>query len=373
MTPVLTLDRCLLDPNQNCDCYTVRSAGWSWPFDPARLDQQQDILTPFEPLPDFSNIAPKCNGIGTSTWGEVLAIDDAINDFCGAKNIVGSPNAPGPSKEYNQGAAKNWMQLRIDWKSGFAMGADECVALFEIISAGCDGNEPTFNPHNLKHGGSIDHPKGATLTLTPKSGTNPICEGIPYKDKNWIDRDAAGTAAYEFCNKHVLDQKAGGRATEDATISLSYKTLVGALWTKDASMSVQDCIDRILHIAVDGCDGNDPINNPTNKKYGSTFADGSGIVFAIFPSNMPPEFPPDELDPHGNLIQPVCDGGEPSANPSFILDQSLDDYCVDGHDFGERTYEFVDGSLPPRAANLRIATDKLDALKVYGQGPSVCR
>lgn len=361
--------RCTVDPIKDCTCYNIVEAGLGWAFDAKRFDQQQDILKEFAPTPEFPNNPPKCNGLGTTTYATVDAIADAIDDFC-SQSFVGDPNKPGPSKKYNENKP-NWLEFRVDWKAAFTMAGDECRVLFKTISDGCDGNQPVFNPHNVKHGGVIEHPKGAILRLTPKSGSNPQCEGPSYDNKNWIDRDAAKIAATEFCTGHTLKNKAGEQATQESTVWNSYKVTVGALWIKDFNLEVQDCIDQLVGVAVDGCNGNDPINNPTNKKYGAPFLNQDGVLLALVPTNKPSEYPPDEKDTKGNIIEPKCNDGDRNIwPPPEEMEKAINDFCVDGHDFGTGKHSWRSGFVQLK---IEISAKEVDAQSTYQQGQSVCR
>ncbi|KAK2748215.1 hypothetical protein FQN55_004491 [Onygenales sp. PD_40] len=363
--------KCTVDPNKDCDCYRVGEIGPGWPFDAEALDQQQELLLPYAPLPDFPNNPPKCNGLGTTEYADPEAAVEAMNDFCGSAALVGGPNKPGLSKEYYANG-ENWLELKIDWKAGFTMGSDECFVLFKTIADGCDGNEPLFNRYNYKHGGSIKHPKGAILTFTPKAGGgNPACEPTPYDGKNWIDRDAAEVAISQFCYNHDLNQVKGERAEADLTSGNSYQVTVGALWTRDVGVDPEDCIDKLLHVAVDGCAGNNPFNNPTNKKYFSTlFNTDDGIMYAIAPRNQPDEYPPDEINHSGDVIEVECDGEASPSPDAGMLQKAMDEYCIDGNNYGKGLWVQPASIL---SLKLTISTSEADGQATYQQGDSVCR
>lgn len=44
-----------------------------------------------------------------------------------------------------------------------------------------------------------------------------------------------------------------------------------------------DCVDAFKNTVIDGCDGNDGVNNPHNYKYGGTFTKSDGWEFKIEP------------------------------------------------------------------------------------------
>ncbi|KAK2810426.1 hypothetical protein FQN50_002915 [Emmonsiellopsis sp. PD_5] len=363
--------KCTVDPNKNCNCLPVGHAGYSWPFNADALDQQQEFLLPYAPLPDFPNNPPECNGLGTTEYADPDVAVEAMDDFCGNAALVGDPNKPGPSKEYNANG-KNWLELKIDWKAGFTMAPDECFVLFKTIADGCDGNEPLFNRYNYKHGGSIEHPKGAILTFTPKSGgKNPACEPTPYDGKNWIDRDAAQTAISEFCYNHDLNGVKGDRAKADLTIGSSYEVTIAALWTRDVRVDPEVCVDKILRVAVDACAVGNPFDNPTNKKYFSTFLNtDDGVVYAVAPRNQPDEYPPDEINPSGDIIEVECDADKGPYPEAGLMQKAIDEYCIDGNDYGEGTWGWNSGWW---SLKLTISTSEVDGEATYRQGQSVCR
>ncbi|KAK2790650.1 hypothetical protein FQN51_002477, partial [Onygenales sp. PD_10] len=363
--------KCTVDPNKDCDCYPVGEIGPAPLFDPEALDQQLEFLLPYAPLPDFPNNPPKCNGLGTPEYADREAAVEAMNDFCGSATLVGGPNKPGLSKEYHANG-KNWLELKIDWKAGFTMGSDECFVLFKTIADGCDGNEPLFNRYNYKHGGSIKHPKGAILTFTPKrGGKNPACEPTPYDGKNWIDRRAAVTGISEFCYNLNLNQVKGERAEGEFPFGNSYKFMLAALWTRDANVDPKDCVDKLLHVAVDGCAGGNPFNNPTNKKYFSTFLNtDDGMLYAIAPENQPDEFPPDEINADGDAIEVQCDNYVSFYPGNDLTQKAIDEYCIDGNDYGEREWYWTAGLL---TFKLTISTNEVNGEATYQQGDSVCR
>lgn len=45
----------------------------------------------------------------------------------------------------------------------------------------------------------------------------------------------------------------------------------------------RDCINRFTNAVIDGCDGNDKVNNPHNYKFGSTVTTADGWMYKIEP------------------------------------------------------------------------------------------
>ncbi|PGH21349.1 hypothetical protein AJ80_03400 [Polytolypa hystricis UAMH7299] len=363
-------NKCLVEPNKGCECYPIGIIKDGLSFDPKFLAKQQEVLRPFAPAPESKNKPPKCNGLGTSTYAETRAIADAAKEFCGAGTIKADPKRAGLVKDYNKNS-KNWIQLEMVSTKSFDMPASECVGLFKILSDGCDGNEPLFNPNNYKHGGSIEHPDGAILKITPKSGKNPICEPMPYEDKNWITRDAARFAATDLCHNHSLKHKARNRLTATTTVEKLYKIEMGILWTKDGDLNERECIDNFVKIAADGCAGNDPKNNPSNRKFRSTFLNDDGILFAIGPRSKLAEYPPNGKDRDGKVIEPKCDklvSWKPKREEP-LGEKTINAYCVDGKDYGVGIRNHYDIPL----FGTRITTKEVDAEKTYQQGERVCR
>jgi hypothetical protein len=79
----------------------------------------------------------------------------------------------------------------------------ECENAWWEVVRGCDGNDPTHNPGNLKHGGTYDFrggkDLGAVLEFIPQLGQDQkIC--TPLSTDFWIDRDTMRIAARAFCS-----------------------------------------------------------------------------------------------------------------------------------------------------------------------------
>lgn len=117
----------------------------------------------------------------------------------------------------------------------------DCQFLFQTILDGCDGNNPD-NPHNFKHGGTIPHPSGATLTLTPQAGANPYCNG--YLNKKWVDISTGVDAATQFCNSQNLEGNTGDRYTVTYNQGSNTQITLTISFYQDYTLSVDDCVSQ---------------------------------------------------------------------------------------------------------------------------------
>lgn len=112
---------------------------------------------------------------------------------------------------------------------------------------------------------------------TPYGLVQNNCHGV--SGNYWIaSRDIAVENVKDFCGqgeKTVIYNK--GSANE---LSLTVRNL------QDDSKGPNDspdCVQRFQGAVIDGCDGNDPVNNPHNYKYGSTLTTGDGWVYSMTP------------------------------------------------------------------------------------------
>ncbi|KAI0521843.1 SGNH hydrolase-type esterase domain-containing protein [Xylaria bambusicola] len=94
------------------------------------------------------------------------------------------------------------------------------------------------------------------------------CHGI--SGDVWVmSRDAAVASAQEFCQQTQQTVTYNKDSVNEVEFSVANQ--------KDSSqgpMDAPDCFDRFQKTVIDGCDGNDPINNPHNYKFGGTFTSG---------------------------------------------------------------------------------------------------
>jgi hypothetical protein len=131
----------------------IQYPGYSLDFD--ALDAQQSALVSVD-LHALDDVNPTCNGIGTQYYIDSDTVAGNINSFC-SQDRTGSI-----SESYNN------IFIAINFAgTPFILGSDQCSTLFYRILDNCDGNN-IDNPYNWKHGGSIKHPAGATLSFIPK-------------------------------------------------------------------------------------------------------------------------------------------------------------------------------------------------------------
>lgn len=132
------------------------------------------------------------------------------------------------------------------------------------------------------------------------------------------------------------------------------------------------CLFR-LRVPLDGCDANDPINNPDGNKYGGFYATGDGVVINVVPNAEPPVFPPDEVDTNGNPISPIC-----AATKGYWVDEATTNtaiaaYCVDGNPIGNTGPGTLYGGSGIPGTYVHVTSALLDAAATYQQGSTVCR
>lgn len=56
----------------------------------------------------------------------------------------------------------------------------------------------------------------------------------------------------------------------------------------EALSTINDCVGK-FKVIIDGCDGNDPINNPHNYKFGGTHTSPDGWEFTVKPTAAKPD------------------------------------------------------------------------------------
>jgi Alpha-galactosyl-binding fungal lectin len=92
------------------------------------------------------------------------------------------------------------------------------------------------------------------------------CHGVG-GDTWMLSRDKAVSASEQFCKQFVKDQEYNQDTADSVKLSAHF-------FPDDAltmiSMVPRDCIDS-FKVIIDSCDGNDPINNPHNYKFGGTY------------------------------------------------------------------------------------------------------
>lgn len=111
----------------------------------------------------------------------------------------------------------------------------------------------------------------------PPAADKNVCHGV--SGDTWVvSRDVAANNVKDFCGQtdHTKKYNVGS----DNELELSVKSL------SDASKSPKDtpdCVGRFTRAILDGCDGNDKVNNPRNYKYGGTFTSGDGWEYKMTP------------------------------------------------------------------------------------------
>lgn len=113
-----------------------------------------------------------------------------------------------------------------------------------------------------------------------------------------------------------------------------------------------------------------PINNPSDRKFGGMYINPKGVVFSVVPTAELPTFPPDEIAPDGTRIAPLCAKSN-SPNPgSEYLNKFINEYCVDGADFSVSDQTWQNPLVG--AVHFHAGSKLSDADKVYKQGGTVC-
>jgi hypothetical protein len=226
-------------------CHEIVYINPGYPYDPNKLDLQQKLLAITAPPPSFGIINPTCNGLGTQTWVNRDVGANAITSYCEQEGVIaGDPNWE-KRTTFNPDNKDNKIEVGISFQSSFGMTPQECKALLFKVLDGCDGNNPYDNPGNWKHGGSIKHPKGATLTLTPKGGAQPFCNsyGNPPGTAHWVTIDDGVKAVQEFCNFYHPAGKAGERRQKNINTSSGGFISFSMLFTKAFELLPKDCIN----------------------------------------------------------------------------------------------------------------------------------
>lgn len=223
---------CTTAANKGCTCNPLAQLFPPMSLDPAGLDaQQQAFLSVAQSAVDSVN--PSCYGIGTQHYFDPVVGGINVKDLC-ASDINGNMTISYNSRTSNE------VSYSVAFDSDFTLGADQCLSLFQKILDGCDGNNPD-NLGNWKHGGTIVHPAGATLSIDPQAGPEPHCNG--YTAGNWVDIDSGVSAVTQFCNQINLNGKEGARSQTTFNSGQPTQITLQLLFTKDFTMSVDDCVE----------------------------------------------------------------------------------------------------------------------------------
>ncbi|KAF2808927.1 uncharacterized protein BDZ99DRAFT_444813 [Mytilinidion resinicola] len=111
---------------------------------------------------------------------------------------------------------------------------------------------------------------------TPPAGQDKVqCHGI--NGDVWImHRDTAAQNIKDFCAQASKSVEYNDGTVDQLRLSVDFPS--------DESQGTDkapDCAGRITRAILDGCDGNDPINNPHNYKFGGTFTSADGWVYKL--------------------------------------------------------------------------------------------
>jgi hypothetical protein len=152
--------------------------------------------------------------------------------------------------------------------------------------------DSTDDVYEYAQGFSMPHcPDNGIQTSATSDGTentDPGSPSPPAADKNachgvsgdyWVmSRDVAVDNVKDFCGQTDQTKKYNVGSVNELELSV-----------KDVSDSTKgpkdapDCVGRFTNAVIDGCDGNDPINNPHNYKFGSTLTTADGWEYKMTP------------------------------------------------------------------------------------------
>ncbi|OQO14037.1 hypothetical protein B0A48_00913 [Cryoendolithus antarcticus] len=111
---------------------------------------------------------------------------------------------------------------------------------------------------------------------TPSQDQN-VCHGV--SGDYWImSRDVAVDNAKAFCAQDSKTVTYNAGSVNE--LELSVRRLGDNTKTPH---DAPDCVGRIQAALIDGCDGNDPVNNPHNYKFGATLTTADGWEYKLTP------------------------------------------------------------------------------------------
>jgi hypothetical protein len=127
----------------------------------------------------------------------------------------------------------------------------------------------------------VEQPQDQHDELDPKSvpsvADRNSCHGI--SGDYWvISRDTAIENVGNFCGQAEQTKTYNEGSVNELELSVKNIHVDG-----QGPMDAPDCVARFSNAVIDGCDGNDAINNPHNYKFGSTFTTGDGWEFKMTP------------------------------------------------------------------------------------------
>jgi hypothetical protein len=132
-------------------------------------------------------------------------------------------------------------------------------------------------------GGSGTTPPPST---SPSPSSSPSPAPIPEKNAChgvggdfWVmSRDQAVTNAQDFCKQNNREVTYNQGSVNE--LKMSIRKLQD---DKKGPTDAPECVGRFTNIVIDGCDGNDPLNNPHNYKFGSTYTSSDGWEYTMQP------------------------------------------------------------------------------------------
>lgn len=103
------------------------------------------------------------------------------------------------------------------------------------------------------------------------------CHGV--SGDYWVmSRDTAVANAEDFCKQASKEVTYNGGSVNE--LSLSVRSLSD---DSKGPRDAPDCAARFRDAVIDGCDGNDAVNNPHNYKFGSTYTSADGWEYTMTP------------------------------------------------------------------------------------------
>jgi hypothetical protein len=116
-------------------------------------------------------------------------------------------------------------------------------------------------------------PPPATASIPDRN----ICHGI--SGDYWVmSRDVAVSNVKDFCGQTEHSKKYNVGSVNELELSVKNNN--------DDSRGPKDspsCVERFQNAVIDGCDGDDAVNNPHNYKFGSTLTTGDGWEYRMTP------------------------------------------------------------------------------------------
>ena len=198
------------------------------------LDEIQEAFKASEQR-TLDNINPTCKGIGTQTYIERDVAAKTIVQFCAS-------NRSGSRATAQASGGSDSMYLTITFDGEFTVSKDQCKILFYSILDSCDGDSPD-NPANFKHGGSLKYAPKATLTVDPKSGSNPYCNS-GHSNKR-VDLNVGVDAITRFCRDTSFGGTKGERHAVTYNKGQSSEVAISLAFTQDRTgLDYNTCVNQ---------------------------------------------------------------------------------------------------------------------------------